>query len=494
MLATIKQIFSIDLRTLAFWRICLGLLLLADYYNASLYLNDFYTDEGVMPRSAFMNGSSRAYLWSIFLFLGTYWWAAFLFILAAIFAVQLTLGYRTRGATILCWYFLVSLHVRNNIVLQGGDILFHLLLFWAIFLPIGARWSIDSARNPERSQLPKTVVSMGTVAILLQVCFVYWFSIFYKWNVDWLEGRAVGYALSIDQFTTPFGHLLLEQRWLTPILTYTTLIVEAFGPALAFIPWKNAYFRMTTVVLMVGMHFFFEASLELGLFGYTSMVSWLVFIPGEFWDHLARSWGFVARGIERVFGSPVRYLLGLIPERSIDWRLPLWANIFAAYLITAVFAWNLINIYPKQLKSWLNVPIEKTMRVFRLSQTWNMFSRPLRQDGWFVIPGLLANGETVDLLTDGGPLTWEKPSLVSARYQGQRWRKYYLNLLEPSVSGAIKFYGPYACHKWNSQHIAEKQLVGLQVVYMVNKTQENFEKAPIRKWVLLNYKCDTPHD
>ncbi len=41
--------------------------------------------------------------------------------------------------------------------------------------------------------------------------------------------------------------------------------------------------------------------------------------------------------------------------------------------------------------------------------------------GWFVVPGVLANGEEVDLLAGGGPVPWTQPELVTAIYPSSRW-------------------------------------------------------------------------
>ena len=38
---------------------------------------------------------------------------------------------------------------RNPIILHGGDIVLRMMLFWSLFLPLGARWSADED-NPSR--------------------------------------------------------------------------------------------------------------------------------------------------------------------------------------------------------------------------------------------------------------------------------------------------------------------------------------------------------
>jgi hypothetical protein len=49
----------------------------------------------------------------------------------------------------LSFLMLVSVHGRNPTLMQGGDHLMRAMLFWSIFLPLGARWSFDAAgREP----------------------------------------------------------------------------------------------------------------------------------------------------------------------------------------------------------------------------------------------------------------------------------------------------------------------------------------------------------
>ncbi len=75
---------------------------------------------------------------------GQTWFAVSLLLLEALAALALALGWRTRLATLFCFVLEASLLNRNRMVLIGGDILLVCLLFWALFLPLGARWSVDA--------------------------------------------------------------------------------------------------------------------------------------------------------------------------------------------------------------------------------------------------------------------------------------------------------------------------------------------------------------
>ena len=42
--------------------------------------------------------------------------------------------------------------------------------------------------------------------------------------------------------------------------------------------------------------------------------------------------------------------------------------------------------------------------VGRLEQKWNMFSKPLSEDGWYECSGILRGGSELDLMGWGGPV------------------------------------------------------------------------------------------
>ncbi|OYR43122.1 HTTM domain-containing protein, partial [Halorubrum sp. Hd13] len=131
---------AVDLRALAAFRIGLATLLLADLARRSRSLTAFYTDYGVLPRRAYVVDYSTTPLPHTLS--GEPWAAALLFAVAGAFALALLVGYRTRAVTLVSWLLLLSVQARNPMVLNAGDSLLRMLLFWSVFLPLGARWSV----------------------------------------------------------------------------------------------------------------------------------------------------------------------------------------------------------------------------------------------------------------------------------------------------------------------------------------------------------------
>ena len=284
-----KTLFGCDLRTLALFRVSLALVLLTDLINRAEFLTAHYTDFGILPRTDAIAWLAPWRL-SIHLFNGSTFFQALLFIIAGLFALALLIGYRTRLATIVSWFLLLSLLNRNPILLQGGDTLLLLLLFWGMFLPLGARYSVDAALNPN-PPAPNAYFSVATLGLLLQCMSVYFFTALLKSGSEWIpQGTAVYYALHLDSFATPLGAWLAQFFPLLQLLAYFVWLIELIGPFLLFSPWFHLPLRLSVLFLLICMHIGFYLCLEIGLFPFISLTSLLTLTPGWVWDKLEQKW------------------------------------------------------------------------------------------------------------------------------------------------------------------------------------------------------------
>src|SRR5207302_774947 len=188
---------------------------------------------------------------------------------------------------------LLSLHNRNPMILQGGDVLLRMLLFWGMFLPLGVRYSLDALLKPSTLAPQATrVFSVATVAMLLQVAFMYWFSVFLKTDPVWFgDYTAIYYALSLDHFVTPLGKLLLPYPTLIKGLTFATVSLEALGPVLALLAGVCKWpVRVAVILAFATFHIGMGLCLELGLFSSICCVAWLAYLPAGFWNRVGRMW------------------------------------------------------------------------------------------------------------------------------------------------------------------------------------------------------------
>lgn len=151
-----RRVFTLDLRSLAFFRVTMALLLLGDLAQRLTDLTAHYTDSGVLARNVLNRSIAwEPGMWSLHQASGDASFQLVMFAVAAVLAVMLLVGYRTKVAAIGSWIMLISLHSRNPLVVQGGDTLLRVMLFWSLFLPIGARWSVDAASAGAKRWKPK---------------------------------------------------------------------------------------------------------------------------------------------------------------------------------------------------------------------------------------------------------------------------------------------------------------------------------------------------
>ena len=288
------EIFAIDLRSLALLRIGIALVILGDLLVRFTDLKAFYTDAGVMPRTVVIEQTGGGN-WSFCLHLasGSYVFQAFLFALQGLFALMLLVGYRSIWANIGCWVLLLSLQNRSPMIQQGGDDVLRLLLFWMMFLPLGACYSVDRALDTTKDvdgtkkEVPYALISMATAALLLQICFIYWFAAALKTGQEWHQERsALYYALNFDQIAKPIGQMLLPYPEVMKFLTAYTLYVETVGPFLALSIFFHGPLRTLAVMVFISFHVGMGICMELGIFSVVASVGWLVFLPTWFWDKL----------------------------------------------------------------------------------------------------------------------------------------------------------------------------------------------------------------
>ncbi|WP_254425860.1 HTTM domain-containing protein [Haloprofundus sp. MHR1] len=299
--AALTARFGIDTRALAAFRISLGLLLVADLALRARYLEAFYTDAGVLPRALLYDLYPTLSQLSVHTLSGSLWVQALLFLFAGLCGLALLLGYHTRTALLLSFLLLVSLHARNPGVLNGGDSVLRRLLFWGLFLPLGERWSVDALRRVETPR--ERAATLASAALLVQVVLVYAVNAVFKLRGDlWLDGEAVRYVLSLQQFTILLGDTLAQFPALLHAFDLLWLGLVVASPLLLVLTGR---LRTLLVLAFAGMHVGMLLTMRIGLFPLVSVTALLVFLPPSVWDwSVDRFSGSVERAAGRLGLAP----------------------------------------------------------------------------------------------------------------------------------------------------------------------------------------------
>jgi hypothetical protein len=280
------ELFGADLRSLAALRISLAVIVLMDLVARLPDMRVHYSDQGVFPRSLLVDSFVR-WRWSLNLINDTVEFQVFLLLAAIGAAICMLLGFHTKVMVLAVWILVVSLQVRNPYVLSGADTLLRVLLFWSMFLPLGAVWSMDSRRSPPVQQAFKRTISLATVGILLQICFMYWFTAALKSSPEWRsDGTALYYSLGANHITKPFGEYLHQFPELLRVLTHASLGLEIVAPILLFSPFFTGPVRTFAAGSIMAFHFGIYLTMDVGIFPWTSALCMTCFLPSWFWDNL----------------------------------------------------------------------------------------------------------------------------------------------------------------------------------------------------------------
>jgi hypothetical protein len=448
----LAELLGVDLRSLGLVRIGVALLLLADLALRARDLEAHYTDAGVLPRERLAAWGPRAF-YSLHALVGDSPLAVgVLFAVAALVALALLAGWHTRLATFLSWLLLWNLQWRNPPLNTGGDVMLRLLLFWGMLLPWGARFALVP-RRAAPGRPPDAFVSAASAALLLQVCFVYWFAVAHRTGPVWWEGKALFYALHYDQFTTGLGIRLRGLGPLLPVLSLGALWLEMLGPFLAFVPVRTGPFRCAAVALFLSLHGALALTIALGLFPAVFCVAWLAFLPAWFWDRLLPRLGLV-----------------VAPRPGGPATSPLWLQALAALALALVLGSNLRTVFPELFLRHVPRHWEIAARWLELDQRWGLYAPdPPRYDGWYVLSGVRADGETEDLLRPGQPADFAKPELVSG-VMNLRWRRFFFDQELRRGAPAWRDTAAYLCRRWGRTHAPSEQLARVRIYYVRETT------------------------
>lgn len=297
-----ERYLSLDPRSVGLGRIYLGVLLLVDLIRRVPDMSVWYTNSGLLPNHTLLWRPGARYQFSFFFAASHLWEVALLFAFCGVVFFCFLIGWKTRLFHWLSAACLVSLHDRVIFLENGGDVVLSILIIWTLFLPMGVRFSVDSLLSRLRGRREGTLaeledrtalqpelrpaVTLGVLALLLQVSVIYYFNVVHKGGQTWADGTAVHYALQTDRFITWLGWKLRPHLSppISATLTYTALVLESLGPLLLLNPYRWRTTRALAMVVMPGLHIGFALLMNLGLFSFNMIAFFVLLIPDASWN------------------------------------------------------------------------------------------------------------------------------------------------------------------------------------------------------------------
>ncbi len=212
---------------------------------------------------------------------------------------MLGIGKRITGVVLLL--MLTLLRLRNPFILDGSDNVIQVTLLFLILAYSYAHFSYDLPKprgyrdlkgRLAKLSLVQAVLAFATLAVMVQICYVYFFTAAAKFQGElWLNGTAVYYTMRVHEFrATPWNIPLTANHYFVVAATYGTLIFEV---SFAFLVW----FRKTKwLVLAAGvtLHVGIWVFMRIDNFSWVMIGAYPVFITNEEYRHafrlLQRSW------------------------------------------------------------------------------------------------------------------------------------------------------------------------------------------------------------
>ncbi len=454
----LTKTFAMDLRSLAVFRMALGLLILWDLLWQRWPCLHAHYSGGVMD-PALLADESRMLGWFLSLHqlfpdptaLHT------LFAVQALLAVALIAGWRTWVIAPLNWLLLCSLQAANFFVLDGGDALLRLMLLFGCFLPLGARWSLDARRrqSPALTTLPPVFLP-AAACLMLQVAAVYWFSVFFKTDPMWTQS----YDLLYYAFHTPLyakapALFLAGYPALLKVVTFLVYWWEVLGPLWVLVMASKPRLRLAGIGVFWLFHFMIFLSFGLEVFSFACMTGWVVFVPGKLWDR---------------FNHETRTAPSSAAVQKPSRALLATQGVAVGLFLLALLG-NAVSVQGKRFHE-MPQPFRSVATAFMLNQTWRAFSTEatLSQQYWVGIDGQTDDGQWLNLIT-GQPADGELPPSIRHYFPNERWRHSILFLLQKRNRAHLPVLMRHYADAWNAHATADEQVHRVRFVLYADQTE-----------------------
>lgn len=470
----------LDIRSLAAFRILLGVYFLYDIYSRLVngkYDWAWYTSWP--PERSFVadhDTPHQAPLHQLWFYRGSLHLQQLLFCVTTVLVLCFTIGFFCRiQMKVLLWIFIVAQQCRHTTGTDGSDLYTRLLLLWTIFLPVEQAWSFDCRMQKRTEPVAARVKGLACLGLTLQISLMYWGTIMhrieavnYEWKrCDWLPPRldAVHYALSGS-----FGvrnHLINRIIQTNPVLSKSMTVMAIGGETLAplglLLAGNN---RHWFALLLFQLHLGLLIAMNLPNWQVTGMLAQIIYVPTHFWDRWYGKMGI--DDIKKTDGDSAKNRAAILTQRALR------PTMISKGIQIFFFSHALYNMAAN--RGWIpkldNGDIGEGLRI---SQNWQMFGTVAHEAHNVFVTGYFSdtNSSSIDILRYISDGTLQPQILgtqviledMTNRYPSPRFERAIFTWIRSSGSrgGSIKKFCATLCVLLNEQLLKPLGRVELRI-------------------------------
>jgi hypothetical protein len=473
----------LDLRSLALFRILLGLTQLYDVhcricngkYDLAWYTsypaNRSYETHDIIEESNY-------HLPSLFPFLfkrRSVEAEMMHFAVYTILSLCLILGFKTRWITPVMWLMCTAHQAKANTLGDGSDLLLLQLFLFMIFLPTSKLWSVDSYLDRKKSTLSSRqeyqVESIACLCLTLQIVMMYlgcFFSrTFDDYNLsqliqgdvsDWMwpNYSLVHYAANgSGVYKDLISDIIRTTPMLNKLMTISGFWIETICPIICFL-FNQRYSHWSAIPLVL-LHFGIGQLINIPQWAQLGCIIHVVWIPTHVWDRLFRKslLSHHVKETESVEAQPLN-----IPKEI--------ENAFSCFLLYLLIATWCAS------RGWIPNAWDPTAMAQSYgfeNSNWDMWTGAPRESPFTMIVGK----RPIESQSSQGKRTWEQLNLYqfiktreevpfdgftddildryTYQYPTTRWEKGIGDEWEQYLPGLVKSMGKALCNMVNEDLI-----------------------------------------
>lgn len=190
---------------------------------------------------------------------------------------MLAVGGRFCG--VLLYLSIISLKVRNGFILDGSDNVIQVTLPFLVLADHLDHFRLFDKKKPSQSKVWRIIANVAVVGLMIQVCFVYFYTALAKLQGDlWLNGTATYYTMRVRDFmATDWNVLLTQSHYFVVLTTYFTLLWELSFPFLIWFKRTKFFIILGGILLHIGIWLF----MRIDNFSWVMISTYFVFVSDK---------------------------------------------------------------------------------------------------------------------------------------------------------------------------------------------------------------------